>query len=258
MMKSNLQASPKLKQSVELEAEKQAEKQIANFLGTLSAKYESGKSGAGTVSSGVGDRGGISYGLYQMSSQPNGGTVIKFISQPNFPWASRLKAYPIGSPEFAAVWREIAEKDARFERAQHQFIRDNHYLPMVKSILNRCAIDLNDCSFALQNVIWSCAVQHGGRSTLPMSCWMNLPIEVQNSDPLSRDTAWITAIYTERGRVNDKGILVHFPSCSPEVQKSLKARFKSESLAALNMLTNSSKSISPSLAMAKMPLARKG
>ncbi|MDI9409054.1 MAG: hypothetical protein QM523_07405 [Candidatus Pacebacteria bacterium] len=254
MMKTNLQSGQKSKESLELAAQNQ----MTPFLGSLSAKYESGRGGAGTVSSGKGDRGGVSYGLYQMSSQPNGGTVSEFIHQPNLLWRARLLAHPIGSPEFATVWQEIAKRDPRFEKAQHQFIHDKFYVPMARSILNRCGIDIRDSSFALQNVIWSCAVQHGANSALPINCWLNLPKQVQSSDPVSRDTAWITAIYTERSRVDEHGILVYFKNSSPEVQKGLKARFKSESLAALTMLTNSSRTGFTGLAMAKMAHPRKG
>jgi murein DD-endopeptidase MepM/ murein hydrolase activator NlpD len=41
---------------------------IAEELGTLSAKYETGGRGPGVVSSGVGDPGGVSYGSYQMAT----------------------------------------------------------------------------------------------------------------------------------------------------------------------------------------------
>ncbi|MEO7404886.1 MAG: hypothetical protein ABIU95_14560, partial [Burkholderiales bacterium] len=45
-------------------------------LGKLSAKYESGGRASGTVSSGKGDPGGVSYGSYQLSSKV--GTAQKF------------------------------------------------------------------------------------------------------------------------------------------------------------------------------------
>src|SRR5690606_14182281 len=41
-------------------------------LGSLSSKYETGGRGPGTVSSGRGDAGGVSYGSYQMTSRPHG------------------------------------------------------------------------------------------------------------------------------------------------------------------------------------------
>ena len=46
-------------------------------LGDTSKKYEVGNGGAGTVSSGTGDAGGVSYGTYQLSSKT--GTCAKFV-----------------------------------------------------------------------------------------------------------------------------------------------------------------------------------
>ncbi|HKG81488.1 MAG TPA: LysM domain-containing protein, partial [Pyrinomonadaceae bacterium] len=43
-------------------------KALADELGALSAKYETGGRGPGTVSTGAGDFGGVSYGSYQMAS----------------------------------------------------------------------------------------------------------------------------------------------------------------------------------------------
>ena len=51
-------------------------------LGSLSSKYETGGRGPGTVSSGIGDAGGVSYGSYQMTSRPRGGTVARFVAAP--------------------------------------------------------------------------------------------------------------------------------------------------------------------------------
>ena len=61
----------------------------------------------GTVSTGVGDAGGVSYGSYQMTSK-NGGTVLRFVSQPAFPWLGDFRGLSPGSPEFTAKWKAIA------------------------------------------------------------------------------------------------------------------------------------------------------
>src|SRR4051812_387517 len=53
-------------------------------LGVLSAKFETGGRGPGTVSSGRGDPGGVSYGSYQMSSKR--GVVGRFVNQADFPF----------------------------------------------------------------------------------------------------------------------------------------------------------------------------
>ncbi|CCH48492.1 protein of unknown function [Pseudodesulfovibrio piezophilus C1TLV30] len=59
-------------------------------LGKLSEKYETGGRGAGTVSTGKGDPGGVSYGLYQMTSKNHetgetGGTVEQYVESDDFP-----------------------------------------------------------------------------------------------------------------------------------------------------------------------------
>src|SRR5215211_8493937 len=53
-------------------------KALADALGALSAKYETGGRGPGTVSTGAGDPGGVSYGSYQMATKM--GTVARFIA----------------------------------------------------------------------------------------------------------------------------------------------------------------------------------
>ena len=55
-------------------------------LGKLSERYETGGRGPGVVSTGAGDAGGASYGSYQMTSKPGGGTVRRFVTQPDFPF----------------------------------------------------------------------------------------------------------------------------------------------------------------------------
>lgn len=54
-----------------------------HLLGSLSAKYESGNRGAGTVSGGKGDRGGVSYGQYQLASKL--GRPAEFLAQEGKP-----------------------------------------------------------------------------------------------------------------------------------------------------------------------------
>jgi hypothetical protein len=79
------------------------------ILGRLSEKYETGGRGPGTVSSGSGDAGGVSYGSYQMTSR-NGGTVGRFVSQPGFPWQETFQGLEPGSDEFTTAWRTLAEE----------------------------------------------------------------------------------------------------------------------------------------------------
>ena len=65
----------------------------APSLGQLSEKYETGRRGPGTVSGGQGDAGGVSYGSYQMTSIPNGGTVKTLRLAGRFPVAKRVEEF---------------------------------------------------------------------------------------------------------------------------------------------------------------------
>ena len=73
---------------------------LADMLGELSAKYETGGRGPGTVSTGSGDPGGVSYGSYQMATKT--GTVARFVGQKGFQWADDFKGLAPGTAPFTA------------------------------------------------------------------------------------------------------------------------------------------------------------
>src|SRR5688572_25547919 len=75
-------------------------------LGKLSAKFETGGRGPGTVSTGAGDFGGVSYGSYQMASKM--GVPTKFVTQAGFPWRQDFVNLTAGAAGFTAVWKRIA------------------------------------------------------------------------------------------------------------------------------------------------------
>src|SRR5215207_4341280 len=70
-------------------------KAIADALGSLSAKYETGARGCGTVSTGSGDPGGVSYGSYQMATKM--GTVTRFVNEAGFPWRQEFQNLGAGT-----------------------------------------------------------------------------------------------------------------------------------------------------------------
>lgn len=205
---------------------------LAESLGTLSAKYETGGRGPGTVSSGAGDPGGVSYGSYQMASKM--GVPQKFVTQPGFPWLADFKNLTAGSAEFTACWKRIAasEPDA-FQKAQHDYIKKTHYDLLAAKILSDDALDVNTRCRTLQDVVWSTAVQHGGASSIVHKALAN--VRCANSDP-TFDEQLIRAIYAERGRKKADGNLVYFSRSSPNVQKGVANRFKNELNDALAML----------------------
>ncbi len=206
-------------------------------LGKLSEKYETGGRGAGTVSGGVGDYGGVSYGSYQMTSR-GGGTAGKFVSQPDFRWKEDFKDLEPGTRVFSEKWKELAGKypDDFFE-AQHAYIKKTHFDPLAINIKNEYNLDITSRSYALQDVIWSTAVQHGPYTAVVKRALETLKkgkvLDISDSE---FDKKLIKAIYAERGRKNDKGILVYFSKNSPDVQRGVAKRFVNEEKDALDML----------------------
>jgi LysM repeat protein len=113
-------------------------------LGGLSRKYEA--FGPGTVSTGQGDAGGVSYGSYQFATKT--GSAQAFVdslkdSHPHYHAA--LAGKTPGTEPFSRAWKELAEKDPRgFDRAQHENIRRTHYEPAVIGIRQATGLDLVD------------------------------------------------------------------------------------------------------------------
>ena len=205
-------------------------------LGKLSEKFETGGRGAGTVSGGQGDPGGVSYGSYQMTSKPGGGTVRTFVTRPDFPFRDRFAGLTPGTPQFSAVWKELARTNPEeFQSAQHDFIQRTHFDPLVAKVLRENGLNILTRSATLQDVIWSTAVQHGAASGLPGRALAN--VSVPADDP-SFDRRFIEAIYAERGRKGPDGLLVNFKRASrnAQVKAGLENRFRTELRDALEML----------------------
>jgi len=205
---------------------------IAEALGTLSAKYETGGRGPGVVSTGAGDPGGVSYGSYQMATKM--GVPQKFVAQPGFPWRADFQNLTAGTADFTACWKRIAanETDA-FQKAQHSYIKKTHYDLLAAKILNDDGLDVNTRCRALQDVVWSTAVQHGGATSMVHKALAN--VTCARTDP-AFDEQLIRAIYAERGRKKPDGNLAYFSKSSPNVQKGVANRFKNELIDALAML----------------------
>ena len=200
-------------------------------LGQLSRKYETAGRGPGTVSSGKGDAGGVSYGSYQMTSKPNGGTVRHFVNDPwAIAWHSQFGRHVPGSPAFTAVWHHVAgTTPALFQAAQHGYIQRTHYDPLAAST-RRQGVDLSHRSAALRDVVWSTSVQHGPRTPV-----IARAIQASQGN-LEDDAALIKAIYAERGRKAANGSLVYFHHNAISVQHGVAKRFVDEEREALSML----------------------
>lgn len=158
-------------------------------LGALSAEFESGGRGPGTVSSGAGDPGGVSYGTYQLASKT--GTAAAFVANEGRRWAALLPGAP-GSAEFSAGWREVARREPEaFGEAQHAFIERTHYRPVVDKVKARTGVDLDARAQPVRDATWSAAVQHGGAVDI-------LVDGINAAGAGASDAAMLRAIYARR------------------------------------------------------------
>jgi LysM repeat protein len=192
-------------------------------IGNLSRKWESPS--PGHVSTGKGDKGGVSYGSYQLSSTQ--GTAKEFVdsikdSHPKIHAA--LAGKTPGSAEFTRAWERLAVKDPEgFYAAQHEFIDRTHFRPIVKEIEQAVpGINIAGRSKALQAAVWSASVQHRHNAdTVFKRAIGNRDVTKMSDEEI------IKAVYAERGRKDDKGVLVYFRS-SPSLKRGLERRFGAE------------------------------
>lgn len=126
-------------------------------LGQTSAGYESGAAGAGAISTGKGDHGGVSYGSYQFSSAE--GTLREYLDQSAY--GPKFAGLTPVTPAFDAKWKELAHDEPGFGRDQHDFVGRSHYSAQAASLKAR-GIDLSDRGMAVQDALWSTSVQCRG------------------------------------------------------------------------------------------------
>jgi hypothetical protein len=212
------------------------------LLGKLSEKYESGGRGPATVSAGVGDPGGVSYGTYQLASKI--GRADEFVRKY---YAEEIKHLKGGTPEFTKKWKELAEKDPTgLHKNEHDFIKQTHFDPQTRKLKKELDLDVEKRSAALRDVVWSTAVQHGPNTNVIVQAAGPLLAEKIWGDGSDKafikawfvisDEALIRAVYAERGRKSADGKLVHFSGVSPEWIPALSKRLENEVKDAINML----------------------
>lgn len=169
---------------------------IGPRLGTLSEQFESGGRGAGTVSSGARDPGGVSYGIYQLASRT--GTVAVFMKAEGAAWADDFGSASPGSFAFSRIWRMVAARDPQpFADAQHAFIERTHYRSAVAAVLKVTGLDLGSRHRAVRDAVWSVSVQHGGAATILNAAVAEVDATLLRSRA-DYDRALIVAIYAQR------------------------------------------------------------
>lgn len=175
-------------------------------LGSLSAPYESnGK--PGTVSTGKGDPGGVSYGTYQLTTN----NVKGFVQQSKY--ANSFKGLTPGTSAFSNQWKAIAAKDPNgFEQEQQKYIEKTHYQPQAQK-LSSAGVNVNNLSPVLKDVIFSTSVQHGPATNIVLN-------SIKKVGPNASEEALIKEIYKQRwaGGAN-------FANSSQEMRNGVYNRF---------------------------------
>lgn len=205
------------------------------MLGDLSKKYESNGE-PGTISSGYGDAGGKSYGMYQFSSTM--GVVdnyVKWLRDKGYWFGEELAKYTVGSSYFDDAWRFLANSDNRgdFERSQHDYAKVIYY-DRACSILAEAGYHIEKHSKAMKDVVWSRAIQYGPYQINQMfdeaCCGVLGYFNLSYVDDIAFDKSMIEAIYLEVCSTPD------WTNGSPSLREGLYARFRNECEDALAML----------------------
>ena len=135
-------------------------------IGQLAAQFESGSDGIAAI--GYDRHGGTSYGKYQIASRVGSmSDFLNFLDAAAPDMAKTLRAAGpanTGNRKGAMpdAWRKLAqEQPERFESLQEQYIYESHYRPALEAVAQQTPLKENTLSPAMQEVLWSTAVQHG-------------------------------------------------------------------------------------------------
>ena len=187
------------------------------FLGKTSKRYESGSGGPATISSGVGDPGGVSYGSYQLSTTK--GTLAEYLKYSN----NYNHAFDGLEPKikgFDQKWKDLAMTDPKFHQSQHEFIASKHYQPQLQA-LKQAGFDFSERGKAVQDMVWSLAVQHRSGTTSKIDRGEK---ESRLDFKTATDAEIIEAVYDSKLRHYKQD----FRSSSPQVQEGVRKRILSE------------------------------
>ena len=185
--------------------------------GDISARYESGAEGSAAI--GYDGTGGTSYGKFQLSSKQGSlDGFLRFLDGKGGDAAAvaqRLRAAgpaDTGSRSGAMpeAWKQAAQTPG-FAEWEHEFAQREFFDPAVRSLPAGAAEAVRQ-SPALQQMVWSTAVQHGaeGAAGIFKKVWRD---GMTNAD-------FVRAAYDERA--------TRFGSSTPEVRASVQRRLRRE------------------------------
>lgn len=138
-----------------------------------------------------------------------------------------LSRFKPGSSGFDAVWKQMAKSNPRgFEAVQHGFIKSSHYDPAAKKIKSSIGFDASKYPIAVQNALWSTAVQHGAGGATNVFRNAGIRMGMSAAEIIKR-------VYNERMAGNGTK---YFSRSSSSIRKSVVNRFRNEMNDALRML----------------------
>lgn len=196
-----------------------AQKAIADGgLGSVSEQFESGGRGVGTVSTGQGDAGGVSYGKHQLAT--NNGSMMNFLNSPEGkPFLQRFGGLAPGTAQFNSVYKDVANtQGADLDKAQSDYITRTHYAPMVAKLQNDVGVDLSSRGSGVKEMIYSTAVQYGAGSSVVANALKGKDVNAMSDPEL------IQAVQDYKAATTDR----YFKSSSAQTRQSVAMRAQSE------------------------------
>lgn len=133
-------------------------------IGGVSEQFESGGKGVGTVSSGAGDYGGVSYGKHQLASA--NGSMSQFLASPEAKNLSgEFMGLTPGTAAFNERYRQVAATHGKdMEDAQYQYLVRTHYAPTAEKLEKNLGIDMDKQGRAFKELVYSTSMQYGGNA----------------------------------------------------------------------------------------------
>ena len=210
-------------------------------LGQTSEKFESGGKGPGTINAynggAGGDLGGASYGTYQLASflpsvmstgkarpSSKNSPVIQFLNTSKF--KDKFAGLEPATAAFDAKWTEIATTYVNdFKKEQHDYIQKKYYNVAIAN-LQRQGLDMTKYGPAVQDLIWSGAVQFGPANTKAFTEALR-----DKSTLTDKDIVTLVSEY----KINNVDTL--FKSSTAEIKAGVKSRYQSEKQALLKLIT---------------------
>ena len=203
------------------------------IVGDIQAIAKFGKGGLAAAGESRGDigavgsdsTGGASYGAFQIATKT--GTMknfMEYLSGKDKDIYSKLSGSgKSGSKGFTKEWKNIASQNPeQFLELQRSFIEKTHIAPVISAVKSNTGVNLLERSKALQEVLWSTAIQHGSGGATKIFT------RALKKNPSISDSELIPEIYKIRS--------TQFGSSTPEVQASVMKRFANEQATALSMM----------------------